>query len=1297
LAAIALPPASLPAQVPVRLVRPTVVPAPLDPARTPAPVPAVTPDAVPLAGTPAAAPAPADPRQQMLQTLQKTPFDRRTSAILAAWSQPELEPYDPEKEKESEKPSDADKATGEPTKSASPAPAEGSAQTPPGSPDPAQPSADATVPAPAQPPADGSAPAAAGPSTADAEKAKAAAAELAIAQKKVQREFQILQRNVTLGRWDAVGAFLRTFPDKDRQPAYEHLLRALVAPPQANPQEAQRMPPQLLEKNVFDFADVFALAGLLPGVFGNKHVALLAPILQRALERGLVLESLLNDLRAEVARPAGERRFDERQAALLLAAIGQDIEMGPFLPTVEAATAANDREGFNLMARLHLALYAKEKKPADLEDAWRATQATLAAGEVGDAEKAEALRRAVELAPKIREDLGPAWLEQSFTQRPERGMEILATIGSLSAKGFQERAQDTGFRERSLGLQKTAVEALLRSAPQLAEKWRPTLDLLAGNWIVEASWSQANSQADSMGPVLQRDEYGNLFYSNVRRGGGGGMVAAIDPGDLLEVQPQGPWLDLLDDGLKPHLATVAAQLYLKVNEDERAFPCIERLAASNPRKASELATEFLRVWMRNHNPNVASNRTNPYMFMYGFEQRAAAIPLTRSKQERNLAELAGWVKRLRALPIDRLDEKLLGEAFMTAHSTAEVYRLETIEKVFGPLGDLDPRLLAEMLQKMRTNLATVWRRPSVQEQSKTKRSQKDIEREVVAGYKTATTVVERALAQHRGHWALLVAKAALMHDANNFQAELKNDSGFAETRQQAFALFQEAAAAYAKEVPGLRVDEETTQAFDSWFYGALGACDLGAVNEDTVLAQSQLPLIRAAIDALPEDARKRHESMFANALFTRMSAVKPQVKYRYLDAGFAIAGDHPQAREARRVFDYYKDLTAEIVLDAAVDGPAEVGTEPFGVRVALRHTVEIERESGGFGKYLQNQNNMSYAYNYGRPTENYRDKFQEAVTQALNEHFEVVSVTFNADTATSISTDRPGWRITPYAYLLLKARGPQVDRLPALKIDLDFLDTSGYAILPVGSAPVPIDASKTAPGPRPFSNLEVTQILDERHADAGKLVLEVKATAKGLVPALDQVIDADFAGFRVAKTDDQDVSVTKFAEDQSGVVSERVWLLTLVADEKAAAPTKFTYAPPRDPATKMVNQRYADADLETVGNEVELLAAYGHGSRSWLYALAAVVLAGGLWLFARRGRGAGETAPAHGLHLPSHVTPFTVLALLREIGQRCRLDPTAAAQLQAAIASVENDYFTRGAAGSIDLRALAEQWLGRAG
>jgi len=46
--------------------------------------------------------------------------------------------------------------------------------------------------------------------------------------------------------------------------------------------------------------------------------------------------------------------------------------------------------------------------------------------------------------------------------------------------------------------------------------------------------------------------------------------------------------------------------------------------------------------------------------------------------------------------------------------------------------------------------------------------------------------------------------------------------------------------------------------------------------------------------------------------------------------------------------------------------------------VNLRHTKEIEREAGGFSKYLTNQNNQYYSYNYGRPTENYRDKFEDA-------------------------------------------------------------------------------------------------------------------------------------------------------------------------------------------------------------------------------------------------------------------------------------------------------------------------------
>ena len=58
---------------------------------------------------------------------------------------------------------------------------------------------------------------------------------------------------------------------------------------------------------------------------------------------------------------------------------------------------------------------------------------------------------------------------------------------------------------------------------------------------------------------------------------------------------------------------------------------------------------------------------------------------------------------------------------------------------------------------------------------------------------------------------------------------------------------------------------------------------------------------------------------FANELFTRMSGAKPQLKFRYLKAGFEIVQEHKQAAEAKKVFDYYADLVREIQLQAVVE------------------------------------------------------------------------------------------------------------------------------------------------------------------------------------------------------------------------------------------------------------------------------------------------------------------------------------------------------------------------------------------
>ena len=55
----------------------------------------------------------------------------------------------------------------------------------------------------------------------------------------------------------------------------------------------------------------------------------------------------------------------------------------------------------------------------------------------------------------------------------------------------------------------------------------------------------------------------------------------------------------------------------------------------------------------------------------------------------------------------------------------------------------------------------------------------------------------------------------------------------------------------------------------------------------------------------------------------------------------------------------------------------------------------------------------------------------------------------------------------------MKPKGPQVDKIPPLRIDLDFLDTSGYVVMPVESPAVPIDARDAKGDSRPVDKLVV--------------------------------------------------------------------------------------------------------------------------------------------------------------------------------------------------------------------------------
>ena len=681
----------------------------------------------------------------------------------------------------------------------------------------------------------------------------------------LDKELSELQKNVTLGKWSAVKTYLATLPDEEAIAAYRRLLQnlqqrpGLGAPGPAVPDgEGPMMMPggpagaQFAEKNTFTPDDVIGLAacapsGTNPAAFPpraalagsaaviarapvgltKEHLASLAGILRESVAGGTLAEVAVARLGTEAAKPAEAAALSRRQVARLLVIAGLPEFAGDFLPSSEQAQKDADLEALNLLARHFVAMHAKETKSGNLEKAWAAAQAILASPTGEREEKEEGLLRAVELAPRLKDELGKAWLEESFTKNPARGMEIFATLGGQVSRGLSMKPHAIDDRLNALKLTQTAVGALLKAAPERANEWRSALSLLAGGWLQEAEFSQRFDRTAGGGPRLRRDVYGNIYFGTEDDDPMMRMMMQQRPdmprpvlvADVIKTAPNAEWVKAVDDSLRPKLAGTVARLHLKSNEEDKAFPLIEQLAASQPVEAKELVKEFLRVWTRTHDPNAARNENRYSWFFFAYEQRAESIPLTRSKQERNLKELAEWTVRMRKLPggAGDLDDEMLVKAFTACHSSAEVYRTEAIETVFGPLGGLKPKTLAGLADQMRTNLTGLWKEPAVQEQKKTKRKKKDIEAEVLRGYAVARASVEDGLKKFPNNWALLAAGAGLLHDEVNYRQELAKSSGFSRDRAEAFAIYRKAAEDYARAVRSVPEDEHTTNVYEQWF------------------------------------------------------------------------------------------------------------------------------------------------------------------------------------------------------------------------------------------------------------------------------------------------------------------------------------------------------------------------------------------------------------------------------------------------------------------------------------------------
>jgi hypothetical protein len=200
---------------------------------------------------------------------------------------------------------------------------------------------------------------------------------------------------------------------------------------------------------------------------------------------------------------------------------------------------------------------------------------------------------------------------------------------------------------------------------------------------------------------------------------------------------------------------------------------------------------------------------------------------------------------------------------------------------------------------------------------------------------------------------------------------------------------------------------------------------------------------------------------------------------------------------------------------------------------------------------------------------------------------------------------------------------------------------------------------------------------------------------------LNELLDVNLAGFTVVKTNDSGVAVSKLDTegDDLAALSERSWVFDLRPEGTGKGPASFRFPAAKARELEVTFKRYADADLVEVKPEVALAGLRLRPDWTWLW-LTLIVAGGsvGAWAFIRRGRAAAanvEAAPVYAI--PSQLTPFTVLNLLRRLHKddRVLLSADQRGELVTTIRDLERDFFgpRKNGEPSRDLETLARRWV----
>lgn len=1105
-----------------------------------------------------------------------------------------------------------------------------------------------------------------------------------------------LHMNVLAGEWASLPLVLGFCTPDDATAVYSHVLRS-----------TNDGVPNLLPEEVLILGDA------CPGEIEAWQVDVLGQMLKASVARygkGPFVAALKTGTRLF---GSGDADMRDRTARLLVGA-GLAVEAYEYLPSLEEAVSKGDARVVYAHGRYHVdrgtEARGDEGEKDHLKRGWELLAGVSLMSTADMTLRRDAMTRAIELLPEMPPSEGTAWLSRVFGSEAlgPAAMEIVAQ----QALSLRERKSDAVKRAQGVATMKAAVDTMLARPEANMEALRVPLRMVT---------------------IALADEVDSLVQEKAEFKGVPREVAI-----LYRASPSETWLGSIEPSVAIRGYRAAISIATAADEPDVALATLANAARRFPGQGIDLADEFLRLWEKRLNPKSRPGEEwmdSPFIFYYG--QRVPAAPLTRGRQRRNLDRLERLLTTLEGMHLEARRMPSVTSVFKACHARTEVFDREQITRVLGNIADLPSPTAAALAEAMRTGLGGDWRNRQVQRSYGMSRSAAEIADIVETGYELAIELAQRASDGAPESWRNAVLLAALNYDRVQFKQTQKKDdfTKYNEYRRLAFAAFERASAQYAALVAAGQ-ERDSAGVYTQWFSAVLDAgqptpTDKAGEEQEAALADDQIDRIAKSMRTLPDEAFERHVGAFATGIVDALGGIPPEKKPTIVRAAVRIVGDHPAGAPLRGLNELYEDLLRnEIRLRLTIDGPDQVAKgQNFGLSVTLRYTNSVDRETGGFDKYLYQDAYVRIGNQYR--SVNYQAQVKKAIETAVSDAFTVESLGFfEAMTPSrSVKEDgQSGWQEKPLAYVVLKAKDPSVDRIPAMTFDMHFDDQTGPVTLPILSNSPPIDATGTA-SLRPMKRLKIQQTLDARRlADGTKdraVTFEVFATCDGVIPELGDLLDGldgSLAGYSVSPADIEARPSTVVQEDagrsqrfwymsqnddnkeyrkadDDGVFrlsTERSWLVTFKPSGTAAGREFLLPTLRAGIAGDVVSRQYADMDIVPVqGTSVPLTPRWSMTAKVLTILVALTALAGITWLITRRRRSESSVMQAYAM--PARVTPLSAIALLERLSREAAsLDDSAKSALRDDRVSLEAACFGPDSANRPDeasLRGVLDRWL----